>query len=106
MQSPTQPIMVLYSGLVEYEKQLDREQRKNWNVGLGIAGAASVDNPRAAIAACCMKVLGYAMAQEIIAALKRKLHTTMREGIRKLAEAEAAAEKRKKKPAKSIPKKR
>jgi hypothetical protein len=93
--------------LIEYEKKLDSDQRRNWNAGLGIGvapGTSVVDDPRAAIAAGCMIVLGYAMKQELLAAMKQKLHITMLEGIQGLAE--ASAPRRKKKPVKSKTKKR
>lgn len=92
--------------LMEYQKRLDRDQRRNWKVGLGIGVAPGtvIDNPRAAILQGCMIVLGYAMKQELLAATKRQLHTTMVDGIRELAE--SSVRKRKKKPVKPKSKKR
>jgi hypothetical protein len=93
--------------LIEYEKKLNPDQRKNWKKGLGVGvapGTSVVDNPRAAILSGCMIVLGHAMKQQLIAMTERELHTTMYEGIRELAE--ASDRKRRKKLATSKTKKR
>lgn len=97
--------------LVEYEKRLDREQRRNWKAGLAFGSADEaliVAHPRFAIYHGCMVLLAHALKHELIAVKKRQLYTTMEEGIRDLAKQEARQEarKRKKKRAKSKAKKR
>lgn len=86
--------------LVEYEKRLNPEQRKNWKAGLGFTSvddALIVSNPRFAVFHGCIVILGHALKHELAAVTKRQLQTTMREGIRKLAQQETREESRKRK---------